>query len=180
MAEPGRPARRPDAGGQHPPVEGGVVGGQGGRPPSKIGARRGQASANAGASLTISQVIPWTWVNSTRCRGGRSRRLSWRTTFKPSTRTSPTAQALSGPWSAVSKSMATNAPSGGGSGRDTGWRRGCMAGLITRGMRPVTVRYAECGERRPVARDVNGVTTTFPYSGRTFASPLEARGWAGT
>ncbi|MBA4067215.1 MAG: hypothetical protein C0501_26615 [Isosphaera sp.] len=53
-------------------------------------------------------------MNRTRRRGGRISTTSRRTTRNPSTRTTPTAQALSGPWSAVSKSMAANAPSAGG------------------------------------------------------------------
>jgi hypothetical protein len=43
--------------------------------PSNRGADSGQASANPGASFTISHVIPWMWVNSIRGRGGLIRRL---------------------------------------------------------------------------------------------------------
>jgi len=48
-------------------------------------------------------------VNVNVGRGGRIRRDSRRAMRPSSTRTSPTAQALSGPGSAVSKSMATKA-----------------------------------------------------------------------
>ena len=58
-----------------------------------------------------------------RGRGGRISTVARATTFKSSTRTSPTAQALSAPWSAVSKSIATNGRSNGGSGAG-GVRRG--------------------------------------------------------
>jgi hypothetical protein len=73
-----------------------------------------------------------------RGRGGRMRAVARPTTRSPSTRTSPTAQALSGPWSAVSKSMATNGRSGGGT--DGG-----------RGRVGNTVRLEQTGRRGTIA-----------------------------
>ena len=82
--------------------------------PSSIGASLGQISANAGACRTIAHVMPWMDVNWILDRGGRISTTSVATTFKFSTRTRPTAQALSAYQSAVSKSIATKAPPDGG------------------------------------------------------------------
>jgi hypothetical protein len=94
--------------------------------PSSTGATFRHTSANSGASFTMCHEMPWTWVNSTRPPGGRISSASRWTTFPPSTRASPTAHALSGPVSAVSKSSATNGPPSGGSG--AGGRREGMMG----------------------------------------------------
>src|SRR5262249_53277845 len=124
---------------------------------SKSGGSWRQAAAKLAASLTISQVIPWTWVNSTLGRGGRIRGVSRRTTVSPSTRTRPTAQALSGLWSAVSKSIATNTPSAGGSGMGRGWLRGGMADPSLRGTRMSAALINRPAGRGQSARDLTGV-----------------------
>lgn len=73
--------------------------------PSRSGRSFAHTAANDSASFRSAQVSPWTWVQTISRRGGRISTASDRTTCDPSTRTRPTAQALSRPWSAVSKSM---------------------------------------------------------------------------
>ena len=78
---------------------------------------KGHTLANFGALATCRQAIPCRYVNSNRRVQGRMKRVSWRTTCPSSTRTRPTAQALSGSQFAVSKSIAVNV-GGFGAGRD--------------------------------------------------------------
>src|SRR5947209_14652799 len=65
-------------------------------------------SQNGGWSATSDHSMPWMYEKRMYRRGGRISRAVLATTSQPSTRTRATAQALSDPVSAVSKSMATN------------------------------------------------------------------------
>lgn len=76
--------------------------------PSRSSATRGHTPAKRGELATSSHESPWTQVNSNHRDGGRIRHASRRTIRPRSTRTTPTAHALSGQRLAVSKSMAAN------------------------------------------------------------------------
>ncbi len=174
-----RSPARPAAGGQHTPVERGVVGHQRGGPVQE----RDEVAPGVLELGCVLDHLPRDPVDVSE-QDPRPRR--------PDQETLPVDHghgfdadetdraSVSGSWSAVSKSMATNVPSAGGSDMDLGGRRAGIVGLSLRVSRVSSVPYTATRRRRPRYPNSHRNSQNLPESMPAFLGPLVGAGSADT